>query len=493
MAKIHDAVANDWIHNSHSQAIAASDDHASKLKQPDEWLEQIDINSNNIANIRILHREKKARISSLWTTVLVTVMSIVLAIVDIELVWWCHADREGCDPGLVHNVSMALKTINSLLTIILCGLVASFYVSSIRIRICEDPDMKDFKTHNLALWWHSELRIPLLVEIMVCLLHVPPIVFLWTDATDENYYFIAVPRMTTVVVVRLYLIPRLMRYNSRLICSAKLQFLAKMNCVQITYLLMFKIHLYKRPYKILLSTLAIFVLFVPYIVEVFERSEDHGPVEVSGDYYFRWCWSIGGMTLGMEPSHQPASHIGRTLEVLTATVALVLLAILITVVSNTLELDPLEQKMLKCLDENDVLIEKQLKGVVLIQTRWRYRCARIAFKAQKLALMGHRHDFDITLKESLQSQFVGLRLRLLHACINWKDVKLRSAAVLHQEEDDRRPRDVRTASGVKESSAMFSSLNTRVSGLERTLQTQSEAMEKMAAQLSLVAGHILRT
>jgi len=476
-----------------------------------------------------------------WSVIVATV-SIVVAVIDVELTWLCRPSECGerdwdlawqcyaqmCEHDNILWISLVLKSLSSILTLALLHFVTRYYVYVVRLRLSEDASMSDIADgHLLELWWHSELRWPLLTELFVCMIHVPPVVLIWVHPLDEDAGTIIIPRVTCLLIARVYLVIRWLKQANRILFSPKFRLVAALNRVRVTPLLVLKLELRTRPYAVLMSVLSVGCTIIAYVIEVYERSEDHG--DEPGMYFFRWLRSMGGYVIGMEPSYLPISFVGKILEVFIAGSGLILLAVIVAVVSQTLELSRVEQCMLECLDANNIRFEKQLRAVELLQNRWRHYWAnRDLVEHQKVrsSVSGSRWRWAMRAavsKPSLSSppsqsspsrmrggstslsfkkiktKFIVTRMRYLRTLLQWKDVKLQAASLYNNEKARASSTYQEDRAGIKSriQNAVIKDMSARVKRLEKyeeqhnsVLHEHSKLLKKISAQVARISQRL---
>jgi hypothetical protein len=152
------------------------------------------------------------------------------------------------------------------------------------------------------------------------------------------------------------------------------------------------------------------------LLQVFEEEEecDNDPTYSTlchppDHYYWRWIRFSMGLLLGMEPRSTPITVPGQITEIVFACLGSVLLAVLIALVSNALELTVTESRVVDRLWED--YIDKTRKTVALkyIQACWRDAALRRTLQnkanpeeASRRATR-HRAKMKRNVRQALQS------------------------------------------------------------------------------------------
>ena len=123
---------------------------------------------------------------------------------------------------------------------------------------------------------------------------------------------------------------------------------------------------------------------------VFERPDPSH----TGPYYWRWIRVMGGYMVGLEPPQLPHSVPGQILELLASAFGVCLLAVLIAVISQKLELRTAEARVVEYLN-NDIKSQRTTRAaIVLVQQVWRAYALKRRRARERARRAGDSHPRD---------------------------------------------------------------------------------------------------
>ena len=112
-------------------------------------------------------------------------------------------------------------------------------------------------------FWFSKLFISFLIEIIVCLVHIPPGI----NAFPEEAQLI--------VFSRFYLIARFLKQKHKLMNSKSTRFLASVTKTDLSSVFLLKTYFMRQPFILIVSTYMITVVFGGYAVYLVEREKSY--------------------------------------------------------------------------------------------------------------------------------------------------------------------------------------------------------------------------
>ena len=318
--------------------------------------------------------EKRKRLIPLltrWNNIafFTSMAGLLMMIVEMEISRHVYANK----PNLPNVV---IKSVQSVTTIFLLYAVHRYWV--IKVEIFKAKEL----VHQTATPWNiPKYRRTLILELLVCLIHVPPMVDL---SIGYLYKDLHANSLGCLMFARLYMVPRMMKQSfKRNYISHKVRLIGAINRVPFNWMFVLKAMLTLRPYIVLLSTLVGYVLVSAYCYTVFEINidvcgepdADENNCHPPAFYYWRWVVFAFALILGIEPKTVPLSLIGQIITIFGAMVGTCLLAILIAVIAQSLTLSTTESRVVDQIRTRILTKATKDRAIRFIQNYWRWLVA----------------------------------------------------------------------------------------------------------------------
>jgi len=215
-------------------------------------------------------------------------------------------------------------------------------------------------------WWlqdGSRLQIALLITK---LFHIPPGVPEW----------VIDPKWQLWVFLRLVILGSFLREYCPTVRSKVVRTVTKLTKIRVANTLVFKWYIKVYPFRIFTATYVYLVFAFGYMVWVVERDDSHAKDEFSGHLanrgYLDYCWMIiATVTTAGYGDLYPVTGVGRMLTALAMALGVVTTSLLIHSISDFMELQTHEARILGYTMRRIVNRDQQLAAATLIQVVWR--------------------------------------------------------------------------------------------------------------------------
>ncbi|XP_055975809.1 small conductance calcium-activated potassium channel protein 1 [Sorex fumeus] len=335
---------------------------------------------------RLGHRrllfEKRKRLSDY--ALIFGMFGIVAMVTEAELSWGVYAKGSLC--------SVALKSLISLSTLILLGLVILYHAREIQL----------FMVDNGAADWRVAMtreRVLLIsLELAVCAIHPLPGQHLgWAARLAVSYAPAAAEADADVLLsvpmfLRLYLLGRVLLLHSKAFTDASSRSIGALNKVTFNTRFVMKTLMTVCPGTVLLvCSLSSWVL-AAWTVRVCERYQDKP--EVAGSFLSAmWLISITFLSIGYGDM-VPHSYCGKAVCLLTGIMGAGCTALVVAVVARKLELTKAEKHVHNFM--MDTQLSKRVRNAaanVLRETWLIYKHTRLVRRPDRSRVRGHQRKF----------------------------------------------------------------------------------------------------
>ncbi|XP_028400245.1 intermediate conductance calcium-activated potassium channel protein 4-like [Dendronephthya gigantea] len=285
-------------------------------------------------------------------------VAAALAVIDVEITHRLHlraAERgerisslDFEELSVSEVASVFIKCIISLLTLLICINVYLTYVSICKFNIARNllPDSATVFNSNLLVYY--------LLESCMCLFHVPPL-------ADR---YLGMPyKLQLLVLMRMYVIARYMKEHNQFTRNKTCLFLASVTRTELSNMFLFKTFLKRMPFRVIVTTYLLNIFLGAYILYVVEEKDSY--------LDSTWMVIVTMTTLGYGDV-VPVTLIGRLIAGLMSVLGIFLMALLISVIHETLQLSQSEKRILAHLENADHNNEKKTAAAKLIQSYWRF-------------------------------------------------------------------------------------------------------------------------
>eukprot|EP00743_Colponemidia_sp_Colp-15_P005555 GILK01005976.1.p1 GENE.GILK01005976.1~~GILK01005976.1.p1 ORF type:complete len:934 (+),score=188.90 GILK01005976.1:182-2983(+) len=344
----------------HSELAAAAAAQTNNIPRNEEKENKI-IAANSTKNI--LLKRKKALGDLQFAVALLT---LVLMVVENEIRWESRADYAATNT--IWQTVTAIRTLNSLVTLFLLYLLLRYY------QVVKNIMVLQFALPPFASIFHPRIFFPLCIEILVCLIHVPPAIDYY--ASSHLYLLDLTTTLSAFMFLRIYLLLRLLEAHSP-INSSTGRFIGSITNVPTTPSFLFKTWLEAHPVGSLLVGLSILVFVCSYVLHLYERNvTDFTEFPQMAGVHARysnslWMLIITVLTIGYGDVF-PITPVGRLVAILAACSGLLISATMIGVVHNSLELNRGETKVVQFIRRHKYHKAFKFMAASLIQRKWRY-------------------------------------------------------------------------------------------------------------------------
>eukprot|EP01028_Stygiella_incarcerata_P010060 TRINITY_DN50602_c0_g1_i1.p1 TRINITY_DN50602_c0_g1~~TRINITY_DN50602_c0_g1_i1.p1 ORF type:complete len:545 (-),score=126.96 TRINITY_DN50602_c0_g1_i1:106-1740(-) len=303
--------------------------------------------SNSVRKQRILrsehfiHKKRKN----------VTILQLVFAFIGI-LIFIGIQERKRMD-DFSEREELILKSCLSFSTLLL--LIFIVWYHKIRLRI---EKMRTLVPPNASLYESGRLPV-LIFELLINLVHTPPLVPFPSERVESAIGFL--------IIVRVYLIVRVM-YHTSVFYSSAGRFVGSFSKMDFSSMFVLRSYIETFPFVVLFSGMILLVLIVSYGVHITERSE----TSLHKDYLDSvWMTCVTLTTIGYG-DYVPTTTIGRSIVIVGAGFGVVLTALIITVVHKKMQLSMKESRVVMFLRKNQLRREFHTLACICIQRAYRY-------------------------------------------------------------------------------------------------------------------------
>lgn len=274
-------------------------------------------------------------------------------------------------------VATAFKTITSASTALLLVLLVLLYRSKL------DAAKLRGDLHEADNLYSTGLLMPLIVECLVCLLHCPfgvsgtfqvsNLGLVLTHTVDEA--------MSVVMLARVYLAARVFDRAAGL-SGNQARIVSKWNKVDLGLGFTFRSMMERYPLRFVAAVLVIVTLALAYALRVAERPvcdewghvvDRCGPYDDSYKHFTTAVWNIViTMTTVGYGDIYPLSHAGRAVALIACFSGVIIVALLVTAVTNTATFEPEERRAFAGIVKASGRIVHRNAAAEMIQSAWAY-------------------------------------------------------------------------------------------------------------------------
>nr|XP_006818325.1 PREDICTED: small conductance calcium-activated potassium channel protein 2-like isoform X2 [Saccoglossus kowalevskii] len=325
--------------------------------------------------------EKRKRLSDY--ALIIGMFGIVVMIVETELSFFVYSK------DAVYSV--ALKSLISLSSIVLLGLIVAYHAREIQLFLV-DNCADDWR---IAMTWQRNTLITM--ELVVCAIHPIPghYTFQWTTfyaytreplvATADLDIILSIP-----MFLRLYLICRVMLLHSKLFTDASSRSIGALNRINFNTRFVLKTLMTICPGTVLLVFTVTLWMIASWTLRVCERYHDAHNGEMLNAM---WMISITFLSIGYGDM-VPNTYCGRGVAVITGIMGAGCTALVVAVLARKLELTRAEKHVHNFM--MDTQLTKRVKNAaanVLRETWLIYKYTKLAKKVNAMRVRSHQRKF----------------------------------------------------------------------------------------------------
>lgn len=304
----------------------------------------------------ILEHLKKCSTVACWLGLVVA----VLVIIDVEVT---HRSRKGDEArggserlsleeleelNVSEITAVVTKSIISLLTLLMCSNVYLTYTS-----ICKFDIARNLLPGSATVF-NSKLLSYFLSESLLCLLHIPPLVDRYFDISYKLQLF---------VLFRLYVVARYMKEHNQFTRNKTCLFLASVTETELSNMFLFKTFLKKMPFRVIVTAYFLNIFLGAYVIHIIEENNSY--------LDSTWMVIVTMTTLGYGDV-VPVTFFGRFVTGMMSVLGIFLMALLISVIHETLQLSQNEKRILAHIDNAEHYSQRKIAAAKLIQSYWRF-------------------------------------------------------------------------------------------------------------------------
>jgi hypothetical protein len=281
------------------------------------------------------------------------ILSVVMCVIENEI-WFSvqsAAENQSTEAvDLVLSDSQALranicKATLSGCTAMLCFYITVYYKELLELKKLKQSDL-DTVLHDQSNFWRSGLVYSYLLEMLVCLIHIPfgMDVSLEIEFRSIRAFYRGEMIVTLVIFMRLYHVVRVIR-DWTLIRFKNAMFLSKLVHVEQDNAYALKVLLHENPVMFVLCGLGSTLVIFGYLLRIYDTtarplSEGFG---LSQAY---WISLLSLTTVGYGDD-VPKSHLGRIMVVLLVYIGSILIPLQIAIVERLLQFNIQEDRMIR--------------------------------------------------------------------------------------------------------------------------------------------------
>lgn len=305
--------------------------------------------------------------------------------------------------GKGSHMSLILKTLILLSTVILVALVVKFHVHEVQLFM----NANSAEDWRIAITWHRTVQIGL--EIIACALCPLPvdISFYWTTvhADGETVTTTEVPLdvlLSIPMFFRLYWLCRVMLLHSRLFTDASSRSIAGLNRVNFNARFILKTLMTLCPGTMLMVFTASLWVIAGWILRLCERHHVGDPINIHAQKHQNylnslWLIAITFLSVGYGDI-VPNTYCGRAMAVITGILGTCTSSMVVAVIARKLELSRAEKHVHNFM--MDTQLTKQLKHTAanVLRETWliyKHRCLVDKIEPAKIRL--HQRKFLVAI------------------------------------------------------------------------------------------------
>ncbi|XP_055911363.1 small conductance calcium-activated potassium channel protein isoform X3 [Eupeodes corollae] len=294
--------------------------------------------------------------------------------------------------------STALKTLISVSTVILLGLIIAYHALEVQVRLFMIDNCAD--DWRIAMTWQRISQIGL--ELFICAVHPIPgeYYFMWTTKLANKNKSIdtkVVPydvALSLPMFLRLYLICRVMLLHSKLFTDASSRSIGALNRINFNTRFVLKTLMTICPGTVLLVFMVSLWIIASWTLRQCERFHDE---EHANLLNAMWLIAITFLSVGFGDI-VPNTYCGRGVAVITGIMGAGCTALLVAVVSRKLELTRAEKHVHNFM--MDTQLTKRLKNAaanVLRETWLIYKHTRLVKRVNPGRVRTHQRKFLLAI------------------------------------------------------------------------------------------------
>ncbi|XP_046639575.1 small conductance calcium-activated potassium channel protein-like isoform X2 [Daphnia pulicaria] len=291
--------------------------------------------------------------------------------------------------------SSTLKTLISVSTVVLLGLIVTYHVFAVQIFLIQNC-VDDWR---IAMTWKRIIQITL--ELLVCAVHPIPceLNFFWTtnhiigDVTESKLVPVDVA-LSLPMFLRCYLIGRVMLLHSKLFTDTTSRSIGAFNQIIFDKRFVLKTLMTIRPGTVLLVVMGSLWIIISWTMRQCERyhNEEHDNLLNT-----MWMIVITFLTIGYGDMF-PRTYCGRGIAVATGFLGAGCTALLVAVLTNKLELTQAEKHVHNLM--RDTQLNKELKNAaanVLRETWLIYKYKKLVDCVNPARVRTHQRKFLLAI------------------------------------------------------------------------------------------------
>ena len=252
------------------------------------------------------------------------------------------------------------------------------------------------------------VRRRLCLDIIVALIHVPPHAMEELHDSAGLQYWLT-NALSWLMLLRIYLLPNMLQqYFVQKYVTLQQEFMARLSNVQFSVLFTLRAELRMQPFRLVFGSLAITVIITTFLLEeaelglgcmyafanvsnstnltlVSSHAGGFGGAGDASDWHwlyqdkchvhpalpgFGWFYYALNLVLQVAPRRIPMTPTGEGFNTVAGGVSLVIFAITVAAVQNTLQPTLSEQRVLQVIREERVRVEIRRAAISLIQRSW---------------------------------------------------------------------------------------------------------------------------
>ena len=300
------------------------------------------------------------------------------------------------DPWEMRHVVVAVTTANSLSTIFLLFSITQYYRIRVQMLIAR---------HNVpksATVGTSGLLGSYLVEVLICLIHTPPfLAYPYETAPFGEYTDDVIQVINTLLLLRVYLLVRVLRENSKLMMAGG-HVIGEMANIDFDTVFITKSIINSHPITIVTACLLVTLVLSAYTVFIFERFSHPNPLNMLDAI---WLIIISMTTVGYGDL-VPTTDVGKAAAIISSGVGVFLTALIIAVIHHELQLTTPQLRIIGYMQRSEIAKQTQLLAAATIEA------AYVAHLVRKRKLGTHRaHLAELRLFQTIR-QFRETRKRV---------------------------------------------------------------------------------
>ncbi|XP_067638123.1 small conductance calcium-activated potassium channel protein isoform X5 [Eurosta solidaginis] len=303
--------------------------------------------------------------------------------------------------------STALKTLISVSTVILLGLIVAYHALEVQVRLFMIDNCAD--DWRIAMTWQRISQISL--ELFICAIHPIPgeYYFQWTTklanknktmGTETVPYDVA---LSLPMFLRLYLICRVMLLHSKLFTDASSRSIGALNRINFNTRFVLKTLMTICPGTVLLVFMVSLWIIASWTLRQCERFHDEEHANLLNSM---WLIAITFLSVGFGDI-VPNTYCGRGIAVSTGIMGAGCTALLVAVVSRKMELTRAEKHVHNFM--MDTQLTKRLKNAaanVLRETWLIYKHTRLVKRVNPGRVRTHQRKFLLAIYASIEHREV---------------------------------------------------------------------------------------